>query len=1426
MGSTLEYRLKPGSVFVTGDSAKFNDLNREKIPYYQNSEAHYVSLGEFLNTLSYNPHERAYFFDAKGKIFHSVILQDGMSTVIDVIHDIHLPGYQPSQTVSKIGFANDFGNDSSDITPEQYENYKSRSEYYGELNLIYLDNRFSECNLRSVAPLSYRHIFSISNGTYQFYPYPISLSVKPSDSRGDSQTIETNQGVVLDKFYGEKDSVGGDRISAEMEGVAASPKDFLYKPTYKVNVKFIGSSNTNTIVAVPITATATLHTEPIKVTSIDASGLSWKTYYDSGTKFEKPSGKIVVYFSDKKNASYNGDAPEITYYQTYYHDGDIEENDLLVKGVIISQDCSIWLRFSGTVNGIKCEYSSDAIKSIQVANDDVESISVSSDSYVVISSSLQQNAGKLHLGFNMRSGMKNKPITYSEATTETSYSWKFSSPTKRYMKGDVSSDGTVSVSIDVWTRGYSNTLEINVPAKKPTVGTVSFVAGESYKNNLINNADPIDFLGDKTEAGRSFVRFEYKDSDYVSNVPYSNAASGEDAPYFTARCEELVDSYKFDGSANVSVTVNEDTLSKDITINLSAHDEFGNIDNTLKIGATIYEIDEITGIKLVYAKPRYSIGEKFSANVGDLVVRIYFKNSSGKTQSAEIDASQGGIETLSIIPMPGTLLKETGAIEVVVKSIFSNQLSLSFQIYVSNEKTYSISTKNTNLVYYRLSDPWSYTTSKKTYNFETGTYILVSQDDVASYGTGVSLNGYLARSYLEDDKIIIRGYVKNVYVASEEKDGTEIWRRSDNEEDISYSPTQLNNGVLVLFDDYKPEIEGQSNIMVQFPCYDREASDFVNNCSFGIAFGHNNSLNRLFLSGNKSNPNYDIHSSEINVTNDRNGDKWEYGDFSYFPMEAQCKYGESENAIVGYDVVSDSKLLVLKNRSGKEKTIYFRTPTMATAIDSTGKVSKDLEGNALKQEEYTISMSNSSVSGMSPYCVCNFEGDTVFVDENKEIAGLDIQGIVGDSQRQANTRSHYIDKEVSSLDVDGATLFSFNGKLFLDVPKEKVCYVASKESYSNDSRQYDWWKIDGFDGTCFMEMGGVLYYGSADGSIMKVGNGYYDIKKKFVEDSLADVNFKSDIIINSDITDGMSDGKLYTWTTVGDKPESLLYRNVASVDAEKKDNSEAYVDGNEIVVESKKALLELGDEKSFFIKPWGLVENPYYEKEIKIRYTGKDDKSNRIALLYDGSDINLSPYANGFYIMEKVEKDAFAMKVGDGQIKLYSRLLGDVRQTEDASDYAIDLNQLGGQKDYVSIKGYLSELSPVKSMFITAPLLIESANWFKHIVKIDLTQGTSESNDIRFAYCTNKMPAEGKEMKVADTIGLPDSGAYFKFSEFSFSRLSFKSNAGIRTYTIGREVKQAKYVSVLFESTEAINSVLPMVSISYTRTGLSKGINE
>jgi len=255
--------------------------------------------------------------------------------------------------------------------------------------------------------------------------------------------------------------------------------------------------------------------------------------------------------------------------------------------------------------------------------------------------------------------------------------------------------------------------------------------------------------------------------------------------------------------------------------------------------------------------------------------------------------------------------------------------------------------------------------------------------------------------------------------------------------------------------DYQPLHNGKPNMTVKYQYIsDNDFANqiaFIDGCTFGKLFGANNSLNRLWLSGNESKPNYVIHSQEPYTAN-QDAPRKAVGDFSYIPDEGLIKFGEPSNAVIGMEVLTSDSMMVVKNKAGGARTMYFVKPVLMTE-QSTGII----------REEYSTSMSNTMTAGLTKYGFCTFNGDALFLSSERQLVGMDIEGITGDSRRVANTRSKYIDKELSRLDLSGVKVFASANYVFV-IAKETM--FLSHYGQQADG-QYEWWPCDPFPGDEF-----------------------------------------------------------------------------------------------------------------------------------------------------------------------------------------------------------------------------------------------------------------------------------------------------------------------------------------------------------------------
>lgn len=1111
-----------------------------------------------------------------------------------------------------------------------------------------------------------------------------------------------------------------------------------------------------------LSASYAVVSKPFKPIACETIGSDSNFYYDSGlydgaqTYYKKPSGlsfKITYDSGDSKTIS--GDDAE------YFSDEALTENMI---GKTVKPLTPVYVKVP-LGDFVSNSYSLAILPTVY--EDTVESVSVDSATSMKLTAQPISLKGKMLLLATFKSGSK-MGVAYTGG--ENGYS--FYMPNSYYVtQGD-----PLKVCVNMFghtSKWFDISGDANLTFEKPKFSGCSLEGGDSLSTAVINGT-PINLTDSK-------VRIKY-DTGYVTYVPYD--ADGTANSFCVSSADDsALDGYAYDGQAPVTVDLGTEA-QKTVKVNLMVYGNYGNSHSRSSVNFTFIEITDVLGMTYENAKTSYKVGEAFLNSDDMTKVRIWYE-SSGAKKSASIYLN-GSFGALSISPQRGYVFSSAGTVTVRVQSIFDTTKYFTYGITVkaANEISSETETVSYRFVKYEGTD-FNYESESGAATIKTDTYIKLLESDCVMGSNGSwSAKGELASSY-DGEGIKIHGYLSNVG----DKD---------------------HNGVLVDFSDCTPPISGASNMTISFPCYEEGMSDFVDKCTFGTRFGHNNSLNRLFLSGNPDKPNYDIHSVEPNLTNEEEGTQVKDGDFSYFPDEALCKYGEAENSIVGYDVVSDSKLMVLKNKSSKERTIYFRVPTTVTMVDSSGTVMKDVSGNSLTQEEYSIYMSNSSVAGISPSAMANFNGDSLFVDDDNEVAGLDVQGIIGDSQRQANSRSSRIDRKLREFDLSDANLEAYGRYLFLDVPGV-ACFVTDRDTLSGS--QYEWWRLDSMGSRCFMEMGGELYYSTEDGMLCRLnGDDFSDKDRYFISVALTKIDYDSDVIVDSRYTDMIDESHEYTWRTMPNDESDLgswLYAKILNVTSDMID-----ADNNAIIVNDAPLIRKISSGTDYWVNSLdGGFKEPYGQAHKLLREDDGLGANSAEYGLYDANmeriDLTGDDWSSGFQICIRLDGETTARKASDdGELKLY-----------DAYGDPCDLVRYAGQSDSIMVSGVLTKLKPISSRLVSSPLLISSANWFKHIIKIDISQGTNDVSDICVAYCNNKIP-----YIVEDSV--MDRGQTIDLGDFSFSSVDFSENFYTRTYTIGRELKCVKYVCVAFASDKGMNSVVPAVSLSYTLSRLSKGIGD
>jgi len=834
-------------------------------------------------------------------------------------------------------------------------------------------------------------------------------------------------------------------------------------------------------------------------------------------------------------------------------------------------------------------------------------------------------------------------------------------------------------------------------------------------------------------------------------------------------------------------------------------------ENTCTIGRLDFTIAAIQEIKSIIIKKNpytdYVVGDTFLNENDTTEVVISYQDGSSNYRSMTINLNSG-FPSLAIMPQQGTIWKNLDNSKTIkVSSILDQSIYAEYSISVA-PKGYVSTTRVHDLVVVwqeslTLTDSTIFTT-------DYGVLVLVKEEYTEVIeGIRTLLSG-LSIGYGESD-VQPYGYIDDFF-----------------NEDSACK--------VVMFNDYLPPIEGSPNQTINFPCYRESNANLINKCRIGILFGSNNATNRLFVSGNPDVPNADWHTSEINTTNVDGEILKTNGDFSYFANESIMYYGETDNAVIGYDIVSNDKLLVLKSKSDKEKTVYFRTPTLLRAMDASGNVMTDINGETLYQEEYSLVKGNNSNAGISPHTIVNFNGDTLFVDADKQIVGLDVEGIVGDNQRYANTRSKYIDNRLAKLDLSNAKLWTNNKYLFLSIPNFGLFathFTATSEG------QYEWWYLTSHDYTTFIEIDDVIYFGNDNGVFGKLFNGIYqDIERVFVgkaqsilatlsegdETITIDTNLMAELIATSD----------YTFKVIADNDSyhNHIFYQIAKMNNVKKADTDLYIDeaNNRIEIVGMVNGVENSDRKLYLINK--IRENDVYYLNYLFGSTVKIDADATSPFTNFGDKYKFvyveNPTGNDYFTIQKGIVDNGILTFVDvttnglNNAGLCKRLDHDCDISDIDHDNSLfklkldgeylDLVKYGYQPYYRNFKAQISEWKNVEAYYIVAPMVMGNLNNFKTIWGFTLTNDTDLPSELYITYASNKIPISSTKT----LAGISQAALTLNFDDMDFTKVDFDKLVVPRTYTIHRVLAYQKFICFGFKNSNNTNAVLSAMSVTYT----------
>lgn len=251
-------------------------------------------------------------------------------------------------------------------------------------------------------------------------------------------------------------------------------------------------------------------------------------------------------------------------------------------------------------------------------------------------------------------------------------------------------------------------------------------------------------------------------------------------------------------------------------------------------------------------------------------------------------------------------------------------------------------------------------------------------------------------------------------------------------------------------------VEGEDNVMIVASKEFEGYYDRIANCRFAIAYGVNGNYDRIFISGNLNYPNFDWYSEKDDIT--------------YFPDNGYSTLGSDASPINGYAIISNN-LVTFKGDGSDRQIAIVRVGTLDSYGMPIFTITNSLQGSPV------IAPDTSVMAGIEP----------LFLTE-QGIMAITANEVSGD--QLMNSRSWYLNgKLLAEPHLENAFAIR-NGDFYMLFINSHVYILDTLQSIATanapySTRQYATFYWENVPATCAMSIDGVVYFGTADGEIMK-----------------------------------------------------------------------------------------------------------------------------------------------------------------------------------------------------------------------------------------------------------------------------------------------------------------------------------------------------
>lgn len=581
----------------------------------------------------------------------------------------------------------------------------------------------------------------------------------------------------------------------------------------------------------------------------------------------------------------------------------------------------------------------------------------------------------------------------------------------------------------------------------------------------------------------------------------------------------------------------------------------------------------------------------------------------------------------------------------------------------------------------------------------------------------------------------------------------------------------------------------KNDIVLPFVAYSSSTNNNpINKCTFGVVYN-----DRLFVSGNPLQQNTDWHTQPItNYGNDET-----YGDFTYFSDLDYCNYGSDNTSVVGYDIFSDGNLIVFKEPSRFEPTIYRRYKELKVATSYTGEqVSTQKENETYYEEGYPCFPINTmGGEGAIKNCsIANFLGNTLVLTKSG-LKKLFTRQNTYNSERILVDVSSNINLAITKEDLTNAFLFTFKDKLILQIGD--ITYVAY-DSLKEDN-EYEWYKLEGIKADIFFEIDNELYFSDIDGNICRFNDGKYVFKDKdriytALGSSMPNNN---EITINNNYRDKVSDGdKVLVVEHFSNDIERPMYYKIGGFCSQFYPSPQNFTG---VIVSNKIVLNDYNDN---FYDGCEIYANG---DEINGSYTLEEIEDSGQLEFYIKSQNGYIDISNsvGFNIYISTEKKELVVANYDEE-NLTFNLKNELGES-------VEFYTTNAAESYYCI---ITHDKNVEAYYKTKPYDMGSIGYDKTIWQYTIANDTNLKSVIDLGYLANRKQG---------ITGFAKGSKGLNFEAYNFSEISFLNDGLPHIYTKYRMIPNVNFIKFEFRNLFDSNMVLSQLSFVYTVSGQVRG---